>query len=200
MRRCIPEVEQESVIRFCHEREVGGHIGGHRTGRKILECGFYWPTLFRDTALICKACPQCQLSGRISQRNEMPQQPIMVVEIFDVWGIDFMGPFTPSYGYEFILVAVDYVSKWVEAIPTKINDHHVVIEFVKTSILNRFGTPRAIISDNGTHFKNSSFRTLVAKYGVTHKLATPYHPQTCGQVEVSNRQIKAILERTFSVS
>lgn len=122
----------------------------------------------------------------------------MVVKIFYVWGIDFMGPIPPIYGYEYILVAVDYVSKWVEAIPTKTNDRHVVIEFVKNFILNRYGTPRAIISDNGTHFKNSSFRALVAKYGVTHKLATPYHPQTCGQVEVSNRQIKAILERTVN--
>jgi Integrase core domain len=128
----------------------------------------------------------------------MLQQPILVVEIFDVWGIDFMGPFTKSHGFEFILVAVDYVSKWIEAIPTKTNDRHVVIKFVKEHIFNRFGMPRVMISDNGTHFKNHSFRALVAKYGITHKLATPYHPQTCGQVEVSNRQIKAILERTVN--
>jgi hypothetical protein len=109
-----------------------------------------------------------------------------------------MGPFPSSKGYLYILVAVDYVSKWVEAIATKTNDRHVVMRFIRENIFSRFGIPRAIISDNGSHFKNSSFRALVAKYAVTHKLATTYHPQTCGQVEVSNRQIKAILERTVN--
>jgi hypothetical protein len=128
----------------------------------------------------------------------MLQHPIFVCEIFDVWGIDFMGPFPSSHGFLYILVAVDYVSKWVEALATKTNDRHVVVKFIREHIFARFGMPRAIISDNGTHFKNSSFRALVAKYAVTHKLATTYHPQTCGQVEVSNRQIKAILERTVN--
>ena len=130
----------------------------------------------------------------------MLQTPISAVEIFDIWGIDFMGPFPSSNGYFYILVAVDYVSKWVEAIATKTNDKHEVLKFVKNNIFSRFGIPRAIISDNGTHFKNSTFRTLLAKYGVDFRLSTPYHPQTCGQVEVSNRQIKAILEKTVNTS
>ena len=92
------------------------------------------------------------------------------------------------------------MSKWVEAIATRTNDRHVVVKFVKEYIFARHGMPRAIISDNGTHFRNSSFRALVVKYGITHKLGTPYHPQTSGQVEVSNRQIKAILERTVNPS
>ena len=126
----------------------------------------------------------------------MPLNPILVVEIFDVWGIDFMGPFPPSFGHQYILVAVDYVSKWVEAIPCRTNDHKVVIAFLKSNIVSRFGFPRAIISDGGAHFCNKAFKALLTKYSITHKVATPYHPQTSGQVEISNREIKHILEKT----
>ena len=109
-----------------------------------------------------------------------------------------MGPFPNSLGNLCILLAVDYVSKWVEAIPTKTNDNKVVVKFLKENIFSRFGTPRAIISDNGTHFRNRAFESLLKKYSITHKLSTPYHPQTSGQVEVSNRQIKQILEKTVN--
>jgi hypothetical protein len=126
----------------------------------------------------------------------MPLNPILIVEIFYVWVIDFMGPFPPSFGYEYILVGVDYVSKWVEAVATKTNDHKVVVKFIQANIFSRFGTPRAIINDGGKHFCNRFLKTLLLKYSVTHKVATPYHPQTSGQVEVSNREIKHILEKT----
>ncbi|GKA82059.1 reverse transcriptase domain-containing protein [Tanacetum coccineum] len=134
-------------------------------------------------------------SGKISQRDEMPQNFIQVCEIFDIWGIDFMGPFPSSRGNKYILVAVDYLSKWVEekALPT--NDARVVCKFLKT-LFSRFGAPRAIISDCGTHFCNDQFSKVMLKYGVTHRLSTAYHPQTSGQVEVSNRGLKRILERT----
>jgi len=126
----------------------------------------------------------------------MPLNPILEVEIFYVWDIDFMGPFPNSFGNQFILVAVDYVSKWVEVVPTKTNDNKVVIKFLKENIFSRFGTPRAIISDNGSHFCNRVFEDLMRKYSINHKLSTPYHPQTNGQVEVTNQQIKLILEKT----
>jgi hypothetical protein len=130
----------------------------------------------------------------------MPLQNILVVELFDVWGIDFMSPFPNSYGNLYILVGVDYVSKWVEAVPSKTNDHKVVVKFLQDNIFTRFGTPRAIISDGGSHFNNQVFASLLKKYGITHKVGTPYHPQTSGQVEISNREIKGILERTISTS
>ena len=128
----------------------------------------------------------------------MPLTNVIVVEVFDCWGIDFMGPFPMSFGYLYILLAVDYVSKWVEAIPTRTNDHKVVVEFLKEHILARFGTPRAIISDQGTHFCNRPFETLMRKYGITHKVSTAYHPQTNGQAKLANRKIKHILEKTVN--
>ena len=130
----------------------------------------------------------------------MPLKGILEVEIFDVWGIYFMGPFSSSLGYKYILVMVDYVSKWVEAIPTINNDAKVVKKMLKKIIFLRFGTPRALISDGGSHFCNHVIEALLKKYGVTHKVATPYHPQTSGQVEVSNREIRWILEKIVSSS
>jgi len=126
----------------------------------------------------------------------MPLNPILEVKIFDVWDMDFMGPFSNSFGNQFILVAVDYVSKWVEVVPTKTNDNKVVVKFLKENIFSSFGTPRAIITDNGSYFCNKVFEALIRKYFINHKLSTPYHPQTNGQVEVTNRQIKLILEKT----
>nr|GEY68242.1 reverse transcriptase domain-containing protein [Tanacetum cinerariifolium] len=120
---------------------------------------------------------------------------VKVCEIFDVWGIDFMGLFPSSRENKYILVAVDYLSKWVEAKALPTNDAPVVCKFLK-SLFARFGTPRAIISDRGTHFCNDQFAKVMLKYDVTHRLATAYHPQTSGQVEVSNRGLKRILERT----
>ncbi len=87
-----------------------------------------------------------------------------------------MGPFPRSFGIEYILVGVDYVSKWVEAVATRTNDHKVVVKFLQTNIFSHFGTPRAIISDGGSHFCNRSFEALVCKYSITHKVAIPYHP------------------------
>ncbi|KAL0361712.1 UNVERIFIED_CONTAM: Retrovirus-related Pol polyprotein from transposon opus [Sesamum radiatum] len=199
VRRCVPEEEMQSILGFCHDREVGGHHGA-KTAAKVLQCGFYWPSLFKDAHKYVSSCDQCQRTGNISHRNEMPLSNVLVCEIFDVWGIDFMGPFPKSYNNAYILVAVDYVSKWVEAIGTPTNDGRVVLKFIKKFIFTRYGTPRAIISDGGKHFCNKQFEALLKKFGVTHRIATPYHPQTSGQVEVSNREIKQILEKTVGTS
>jgi hypothetical protein len=165
---------------------------------QILQCGFYWPTLFREIHAHCISCERCQKLGSISKRNMMPLNPILIVEIFDIWGIDFMGPFLNSFGFLYILVAMDYVSKWVEVVACKTNEHRVVVKFLKDTTFARFGTPRAITSDGGTHFCNRIFEQLMKKYFITHKVTTPYHPQTSGQVEVSNHEIKHILEKTVN--
>nr|XP_028944591.1 LOW QUALITY PROTEIN: uncharacterized protein LOC114819587 [Malus domestica] len=198
IRRCVPESEQQSILTFSHTLACGGHFGAKKTSLKVLQSGFFWPTLFKDAFDFCSNCDRCQKMGNISRRNEMPLNNILVVELFDVWGIDFMGPFPSSFGYLYILVAVDYVSKWVEAIATRTNDHKVVLHFIKDVIFCRFGTPRAIISDGGSHFCNKPFESLMRKYNINHKVATPYHPQTSGQVEISNREIKNILMKTVS--
>ena len=99
----------------------------------------------------------------------MPLTPILIIEIFNYWGLDFMGPFPPYYGSFYILLVVDYVSKLVEAIPIRTNDHMVVLKFLKEHMFSRFGVPHAIISDRGLHFCNRSFENLLKMYEVTHK-------------------------------
>ncbi|RVW86174.1 Retrovirus-related Pol polyprotein from transposon 17.6 [Vitis vinifera] len=153
-----------------------------------------------DAHSMCKGCDRCQRLGNLTRRNMMPLNPILIVDVFDVWGIDFMGPFPMSFGHSYILVGVDYVSNLLEAIPCRSNDHKVVLKFLKDNIFARFGVPKAIISDGGTHFCNKPFATLLAKYGVKHKVATPYHPQTSGQVELANREIKNILMKVVNVN
>ena len=136
----------------------------------------------------------------INKRHEMPLHGVLVVELFDVWGIDFMGPFPSSFGNLYILLDVDYVSKWVEAIACPRNDVSIVVNFVQKHIFSRFGTPRTIISDEGSHFANILFARLMSKYGVKHAMGLAYHPQSNGQPEISNKEIKKILEKTVNTN
>ncbi|GKB20834.1 reverse transcriptase domain-containing protein [Tanacetum coccineum] len=158
--RCVHGQEANDILKACHEGPTGGHHSANLTARKVFDAGFFWPTIYRDAHTMIKSCDTCQRQGKISQRDEMPQNAIQVCKIFDVWGIDFMGPFPSSHGNKYILVAVDYLSKWVEAKALPTNDARVVVKFLKSLF------------------------------------ATAYHPQTSGQVEVSNRGLKRILERT----
>ncbi|XP_015170112.1 uncharacterized protein [Solanum tuberosum] len=195
VRRCIPECEVHKVLESGHASPYGGHHGGERTANKVLQSSFFWPSLFKDTIAFVKGYDKCQMLGTISRRHEMPLSTILEVEIFDVWGIDFMGPFLPSSGNQYILVAVDYVSKWVEVVTLPSNDSRVVIKFIKKHIFTCFSTPRAIITDGGKHFINHLVKNLLAKYGIRHQVATTYHPQMSGQVEVSNREVQQIFQK-----
>ncbi|XP_057755924.1 uncharacterized protein LOC130975109, partial [Arachis stenosperma] len=132
LRRCISEEEGREVLWDCHGSTYGGHFAGERTAAKVLQCGFYWPTIFKDAKELVKHCHECQKAGNLLKRNEMPQQFILELELFD--------------------------------------------------------------------FCNKPLEALLLKYGVKHKVATPYHPQTSGQAEISNRELKRILEKTVGTS
>nr|GEX24074.1 reverse transcriptase domain-containing protein [Tanacetum cinerariifolium] len=175
--------EAIDILNACHSGPTGGHYGANYTAKKVFDSGFYWPMIYKDAFELVKNCDSCQHQGKISQRDEMPQNSIQVYEIFDVWGIDFMGPFPSSKGNKYILVAVDYLSKWVEAKALPTNDSRVVVKFLK-SLFSRFEIPKAIISDRGPHFCNDQFARVMSKYGVTHRLSTAYHPQTSGHVSL----------------
>nr|XP_027120356.1 uncharacterized protein LOC113737306 [Coffea arabica] len=142
MRRCVSEMEFQSILAFCHTFACGGHFGPKRTAHKVFESGFYWPSLFKDAYVFCKSCDRCQ-----------------------------------------------------RAKATRTNDSRVVADFIRSNIFVRFGMPRTIVSDRGTHFCNRTIAALFRKYGVLHRVSTSYHPQTNGQAEVSNREIKSILEK-----
>ncbi|GJZ86973.1 reverse transcriptase domain-containing protein [Tanacetum coccineum] len=168
IRRCISGPKTQTILDQCHHGPTGGHYGPNVTAKKI---------------------------GNILKRDEMPLTNIQVCEIFNVWGIDFMGPFPKSYKFEYILVAVDYVSKWAEAQALPTNDSRVVITFLK-KLFCHFKMPKALISDRGTHFCNKIMEKTIKRYGVNHHFSTSYHPQTSGQVENTNKALKRFLEKT----
>nr|GFA52506.1 reverse transcriptase domain-containing protein [Tanacetum cinerariifolium] len=167
IRCCVAGKEAIDILNACHSRPTGGYYGANYTAKKVFDSGFYWHTIYKDALELGKCCDSCQRQG----------------------------PFPSSKGNKYILVAVDYLSKWVEAKALPTNDARVVVKFLK-SLFSHFRTPKAIISDRGTHFCNDQFSRVMAKYGVTHRLSTAYHPQTSGQVEVTNYGLKHILERT----
>nr|GEZ09584.1 reverse transcriptase domain-containing protein [Tanacetum cinerariifolium] len=146
IRRCVHGQKAVDILMACHNGPTEEHHGANLTAKKVFNSGFYWPTIYRDAQDFVTRCDACQHQGKISQRDEMPQNTIQVCEIFDIWGIDFMGPFLSSRGNKYILVVVDYLSKWVEAKALPTNDARVVVKFLK-SLFARFGTPHAIISD-----------------------------------------------------
>jgi hypothetical protein len=127
----------------------------------------------------------------------MPLKYNLQIDLFDVWGIDLMGPFKNSHGFEHILVMVDYVSKWVEAMPCRKASTEESIAMIKSVIFPHFGTSRILISYGGTHFTGKNFKKFLSKLGIEHRISTTYHQQTNGQVETSNRQLKSILNKTI---
>nr|GFB65978.1 reverse transcriptase domain-containing protein [Tanacetum cinerariifolium] len=173
IRRCVHGQEAIDILKACHYGPTGGHHDPNYIAKKVFDSGFYWPTIYRDAQYLVKS----------------------FCEIFDVWGIDFMGSLPSSRGNKYILMAVDYLSKWVEAKALPTNDARGVCKLLK-SLFAIFRTPCAIISDRGTQFCNDQFVKVMLKYGVTQRLATAYHPQTSGHVEVSNCGLKRILKRT----
>lgn len=189
-----------NILKHSHTYTCGGHFGGSNKTFNVLQDGFYWPTLFKDSHEYALHCDHCQRVGNFLASDQMTLTNIFELEIFDMWEIEFMGPFPNSFGFQYILVTIDYVSKWVEAKATRTNDAKVVTDFIKEHIFSRFGTPHFIISNGESHFVNRSFAVLLTKYGVKHKVATSYHPQTSGQVKVSNREIKSILEKAMNTT
>nr|GFA43528.1 reverse transcriptase domain-containing protein [Tanacetum cinerariifolium] len=143
---------------------------------------------FWDDPYLFKTCP-----------DQIIRRCVASQEAIDILRACHSGPTGGHYGANYtakkVFDSVDYLSKWVEAKALPTNDARVVVKFLK-SLFSRFGTPKAIISDRGTHFCNDQISRVMSKYGVTHRLSTAYHPQTSGQVEVTNRGLKRILERT----
>ncbi|XP_074299871.1 uncharacterized protein LOC141631046 [Silene latifolia] len=110
-RRCVTQEEGQAILQACHATTYGGHLSTSRTQARVLHCGFYWPSLFKDAYAMVHSCNSCQRRGNIGRRDEMPLNTILEVELFDVWGVDFMGQFSSLFGNQYILVAVDYMSK-----------------------------------------------------------------------------------------
>nr|GFB75613.1 hypothetical protein [Tanacetum cinerariifolium] len=187
----------ESLNKVAHKDPITpwfADLANYNAGNFIIKAG-------KEAIDILNACHSGPIGGHYGANNTSKKVfnssfywPTIYKDAFEL-GIDFMGPFPSSKGNKYIVVAIDYLSKWVEAKALPTNDARVVAKFLK-SLFSRFGTPKAIISDRGTHFCNDQFTRIMSKYGVTHRLSTAYHPQTSEHVEVTNRGLKQILKRT----
>nr|GEY88094.1 reverse transcriptase domain-containing protein [Tanacetum cinerariifolium] len=157
IRRCVSGPEAIEILKACYYGHTGGHHGPNYTAKKVIDSGFYWPTIYRDAQDLVKNYDICQRQGKISQRDEMPQNSIQVCEIFDVWGIDFMGPFLSSRGNKYILVAVDYFSKCVEAKALPTNDARTAGDHRKVQI-NKLNELRDQAYENSLIYKEKTKR------------------------------------------
>ncbi|GKD09107.1 reverse transcriptase domain-containing protein [Tanacetum coccineum] len=166
IRRCVYGSETRKILDECHHGLTGGDYGPSTTAKKVFDVGFYWPTIFKEAHTLVQNCDYCQHSSSLSRRDETRQNSIQISEIFDAKS---------------------------EALPT--NDARVVINFLK-KLFSLFGISKALISTRGTHFCNTQMEKVLKGYGVHHRFATAYHPQTNGQVENINRDLKRILEKT----
>jgi hypothetical protein len=154
--------------------------------------------MYDDAMSFVQCYNQYQWHRNINTWDAMPLTSNLQIDIFDVSGIDFMGPFPNSEGCEYILVVVDYVSKWVEALPCRAVDVMHSKKMFHEVIFPRYEVPRIVISDRGSQFIDRTFQKALSDVGADRRIATPYHPQTSGQAETSNKQMKNILQRTLN--
>uniref|UniRef100_A0A2N9F532 Integrase catalytic domain-containing protein n=1 Tax=Fagus sylvatica TaxID=28930 RepID=A0A2N9F532_FAGSY len=188
--------ESQTVMKEAHSGECGEHQGKKRLYQLLLTLGYYWPTMKKDTADFVKSCHTCQLQANLIHTHPTSLQNMATPWPFHTWGLDLIGPINPaSGGYIWILVATEYFSKWVEAIPLRKATGAAVANFIREHIITRFGIPHKIISDNGTPFVNKNVREVLEHYRIKHRRSTPYYPQGNGQAEATNRMLLRILSK-----
>uniref|UniRef100_A0A2N9G4R5 RNA-directed DNA polymerase n=1 Tax=Fagus sylvatica TaxID=28930 RepID=A0A2N9G4R5_FAGSY len=162
----------------------------------LLTLGYYWPTMKKDAADFVKTCHTCQVQANLIHTHPTSLQNMVTPWPFHTWGLDLIGPINPaSGGYIWILVATEYFTKWVEAIPLRKATGAAVANFIREHIITRFGIPYKLITDNGTPFINKDVREVLEHYRVKHRRSTPYYPQGNGQAEATNKMLLRILSK-----
>ena len=197
-RRAIRHFEKKAILQEAHQGIAGGHYAGESTARKVWQSGLWWPTTKKDAHEFCRQCDLCQRLGQPMEQARMPHQPILPLDPFQKWGLDFVGPFKPPAartGNKYIIVATDYCTKWVEAKALRDNTAASTAKFVYEHLWCRYGCPIELVSDQGGHFINHIIRELTHHYAVVHKKSTPYYPQANGLAESTNKILQTILKK-----
>uniref|UniRef100_A0A2N9GPK1 Uncharacterized protein n=1 Tax=Fagus sylvatica TaxID=28930 RepID=A0A2N9GPK1_FAGSY len=193
--RCLAPDEANYVMREIHEGVCGDHSGARALQRKIVRAGYYWPSMKADAYQFVQRCDKCQRFA-----NHLHSPPTVLVPMtapwpFAQWGLDIMGPFPIGRRQlKFLVVAIDYFTKWVEAEPLATITERNIQNFVWKAVICRFGIPRVLVSDNGKQFDNPRFRQFSQELGIHNHYSSPGHPQANGQVEVTNRSLLKLIK------
>ncbi|XP_064950492.1 uncharacterized protein LOC135604769 [Musa acuminata AAA Group] len=199
--RCLEPDKAQTVLAETHKGVYGEHISGQTLAHKILRQGYYWPTMCRDAKAYAQRCGPCQEHARAPRQPAVPLSPIACTWPFAQWGLDLLGPFPPASGQrKYIIMGVDYFTKWVEAEPLVTITEHQMEKFVWRNLVTRFGLPKTIITDNGPQFAGRRFREFCSSHGIQLSFSSVAHPQTNGLAEVTNRSILDGLKRRVSVA
>ncbi|GJX79223.1 reverse transcriptase domain-containing protein [Tanacetum coccineum] len=198
--RCVGPIQADYVLREIHAGSCSMHSGPRSVVARALRSGYYWPTMHRDARDMIKKCNDCQVHRPIPRQPQQELTPITSPWPFHKWGIDIAGPFpVAAGGLKFLIVAIDYFTKWIEAKAVATITGNQVKRFVWDNIVCRFGLPGEIVSDNGKQFCDNPFKDWCARLSITQRFASVKHPQTNGLVERANRSlgegIKARLDR-----
>eukprot|EP00253_Pinus_taeda_P005312 PITA_05312 len=196
--RCLEKTEAEKVFQELHDGPAGGHYAGDATAHKILRAGYYWPTLFKESHSYVR---KCQVFQTTTGRQKKPSRPLQLVNIekpFSQWGLDIIGEIVPhsSKQHRYILTAIDYFTKWVEAIPLKTANSENIIEFIDQFIITRFGLPTTLMFDNASYFSGNAMTEFALKRGFKLKYSANYFPQGNGLAESTNKNLIRIIKRT----
>lgn len=188
--KCLRPAEAHEVLFEIHAGMCGNHQGTTTLEFKALRQGYYWPTMKDDAKELVKRCDACQRHGNLIHIPVEQQAVIFGVCPFLQWEMDILGPLPVAKGQrKFLLVAIDYFTKWVEAEPLASITTAKIQGFVWKNIICRFGISRVIVTDNGRQFDNHSFKAICMSYHIEHRLTSVAHPQSNGQTEVTNRTI-----------
>jgi hypothetical protein len=194
--RCLGLVESQIIMKEIHGGECGEHQGQKKLHQQLLISSYFWPSMKRDAAEFLKSCHTCQMHSNLIHTHPTSLQNMTTPWPFHTWGLDLIGPINPpSNGCIWILVATEYFTKWVKAIPLKKATGAAVANFIREHIVCCFGIPHRIISDNGIPFINKDVRRVVEQYKIKHCRSTPYYPQRNGQAEATNRVLLRILSK-----
>ncbi|GJR02345.1 reverse transcriptase domain-containing protein [Tanacetum coccineum] len=188
--RCVGPLQANYVLREIHEGSCSMHAGTRSVVAKALRIGYYWPTMHEDARKLIRACQDCQVHKPIPRSPQQKLSPITSPWPFYKWGIDIAGPFPEGPGkVKFLIVAIDYFTKWIEAKPVATITGNQIKKFVWDNIVCRFGLPGEIISDNGKQFQDNPFKDWCEKLCIRQHFASVKHPQTNGLVERANRSL-----------
>ena len=198
---CLDHASANRVMREVHAGVCGPHMGGHMLARKIMRTGYFWLTMETDCCQLAQRCLECQMHGDLIHVPPSELHALTSPWPFSVWGIDIIRNISPksSNGHEYILVAIDYFTKWVEATSYVGLTAVRVAKFIRSHIIYRYGVPHELISDRGAHFRGE-VDTLVQEYGIQHHRSSAYRPQNNGAVEAANKNIKRILRKMVGTS